>query len=191
MLIHAIALIILIRYRASFFFNEINSTDKPTVLAWLLMFLAELMLSFSWLLNQAYRWRPVTRTAFPERLPEDGKLPPIDVFVCTADPDKEPTVEVMNTVISAMALDYPSEKVHVYLSDDAGSPLTLYGMREAYDFARWWLPFCKRFGIKARCPKAYFMDDGDDDSEADGDGVNVRSSDEYDSEKRKVKVGLL
>ncbi|KAI6694153.1 hypothetical protein NL676_021863 [Syzygium grande] len=181
------ALIILIRYRASFFFNEITSTDKPTVLAWLLMFLAELMLSFSWLLNQAYRWRPVTRTAFPERLPEDSKLPPIDVFVCTADPDKEPTVEVMNTVISAMALDYPSEKVHVYLSDDAGSPLTLYGMREAYDFARWWLPFCKRFGIKARCPKAYFMDDGDDDSEADGDGVNVRSSDEYDSEKRKVK----
>ncbi|XP_030533901.2 cellulose synthase-like protein G2 isoform X1 [Rhodamnia argentea] len=184
MLVHAIALIVLVRYRASLFFTEMNPADRPPALAWLLISLAELMLSFSWLLNQAYRWRPVTRAAFPERLPEDGELPPIDVFVCTADPDREPTVEVMSTVISAMALDYPPEKVHVYLSDDGGSPLTLHGMREAYDFARWWLPFCKKFEIKTRCPKAYFMDD---EEEEDGDGVDVRSSDEYDSEKRKVK----
>ncbi|KAL3724730.1 hypothetical protein ACJRO7_029834 [Eucalyptus globulus] len=185
MLIHALAIIVLIHFRVSYFFTETSSRSKPTILAWVMIFLAELMLSFFWLLNQAHRWRPVTRTAFPERLPEDGKLPPIDVFVCTADPDKEPTVDVMNTVISAMALDYPPEKIHVYLSDDGGSPLTLYGMREAYDFARRWLPFCKRFGIKTRCPKAYFRDDGDD--EEDDDGVDGKSSDEYDSEKRKVK----
>ncbi|KAF8014563.1 hypothetical protein BT93_H0397 [Corymbia citriodora subsp. variegata] len=187
MLIHGIAIIVLIHYRASFFFTQTSSTSEPTFWAWVMIFLAELMLSFSWLLNQAYRWRPVARTAFPERLPEDSELPPIDVFVCTADPNKELTVDVMNTVISAMALDYPPEKVHVYLSDDWGSPLTLYGMREAYDFARRWLPFCKRFGIKTRCPKAYFMDDGCDEDEEDGAGVDVRSGDEYGSEKQKVK----
>jgi hypothetical protein len=100
---------------------------------------------------------PVRRTVFPERLPEDDKLPPIDVFMCTADPNKEPTVEVMNTVLSAMALDYPPEKLHVYLSDDGGSPLTLHGMRESWRFARWWLPFCRKYGITTRCPQAYFL----------------------------------
>ncbi|XP_056166073.1 cellulose synthase-like protein G2 [Syzygium oleosum] len=181
MLVHATALSTLIYYRASFFFNENNSRVKSTTLAWLIIFLAELVLSFQWLLNQAFQWRPISRAAFPERLPEDGKLPDIDVFVCTADPDKEPTVDVMNTVVSAMALDYPPEKLHVYLSDDAGSPLTLHGMREAYGFARWWLPFCKRYGIETRCPKAYFREEEDDE------GIGMSSENEFGSEKKKVK----
>lgn len=93
---------------------------------------------------------------FPERLPEDDKLPAIDVFICTTDPVKEPIVGVMNTVLSAMALDYPPQKLHVYLSDDGGSNLTLQGMKEAWKFARWWLPFCTKYGVKCRCPKAFF-----------------------------------
>ncbi|KAF8014479.1 hypothetical protein BT93_H0324 [Corymbia citriodora subsp. variegata] len=177
MLVHGAALLILVHYRASFFFaGEASSPDRPTTLAWLILFLGELTLSITWLLHQAFRWRPVSRTAFPERLPGDGELPSIDVLVCTADPDKEPTVAVMNTVISAMALDYPPEKLHVYLSDDSGSPLTLYGMREAYDFARRWLPFCVRHGVKTRCPEAYF-------SEEEGGST----SEAYESEKQEVK----
>ncbi|KAK3414883.1 hypothetical protein EUGRSUZ_H00188, partial [Eucalyptus grandis] len=167
---------------ASFFFSESKSRDRATTLACLTIFLAELGLSFLWLLSQAFRWWPMRRTAFPDRLPEDEELPPIDVFVCTADPDKEPTVDVMNTVVSAIALDYPPEKLHVYLSDDGGSPLTLQGMREAYDFARWWLPFCKRFGIKTRCPKAYFKEE-----EEDGEGNGMSSENEFGSERKKVK----
>ncbi|KAK9931049.1 hypothetical protein M0R45_018345 [Rubus argutus] len=116
---------------------------KTPILPWLLIFAAELLLSFEWLLTQAFRWRPVSRTVFPERLPEDDKLPAVDVFICTADPEKEPPVLVMNTVISAMALDYPPEKLHVYLSDDGGADVTLKGMREAWRFAKWWIPFCK------------------------------------------------
>ncbi|KAF8014564.1 hypothetical protein BT93_H0398 [Corymbia citriodora subsp. variegata] len=182
MLVHVTALSALVYYRASFFFSESNSRDRATTLAWLIIFLAELGLSFLWLLSQAFRWRPVRRAAFPERLPEDEKLPPIDVFVCTADPDKEPTVDVMNTVVSAMVLDYPPEKLHVYLSDDGGSPLTLHGTREAYDFARWRLPFCKRYGIKTRCPKAYF---GEEDE--DGEDIGTNSDNEFGSDKKKVK----
>ncbi|KAF8014561.1 hypothetical protein BT93_H0396 [Corymbia citriodora subsp. variegata] len=182
MLVHAIALSALIYYRASFFFKESNLRDTATTLVWFIIFLAELGLSFLWLLSQAFRWRPVRRTAFPERLPEDEKLPPIDVFVCTADPEKEPTVDVMNTVVSAMALNYPPEKLHVYLSDDGGSPLTLHGTREAHNFARWWLPFCKRYGIKTRCPKAYFRE------EEDGEDSDMSSDNEFDSEKKKIKV---
>lgn len=156
--IHTIALAILVYYRASFLFQE----TRPTlIIPWLLVFTAELLLSFIWLISRAYYWRPVNRTTFPERLPEDGKLPAIDVFICTADHEKEPTFEVMNTVVSAMTLDYPPEKLHVYLSDDGGSPITLNGMREAYNFAKWWLPFCKKYDVKTICPLAYFSSASD------------------------------
>ncbi|KAM1281621.1 hypothetical protein ACFX2H_022077 [Malus domestica] len=78
-----------------------------------------------------------SRTVFPERLPEDDKLLPIDMFICTADPEKEPTGGgVMNMVLSAMAMDYPPEKLHMYLSDDAGADVILNGMREAGRFAK-------------------------------------------------------
>jgi len=177
-LTHSIALAFLIYYRASFLFQDPKSRASP-ILPWLLVFASELLLSFIWLLGQAYRWHPVTRTVFPERLPEDDKLPPIDVFMCTADPNKEPTVEVMNTVLSAMALDYPPEKLHVYLSDDGGSPLTLHGMRESWRFAKWWLPFCRKHGITTRCPHAYF-------SAPEDDGGCGRA--EFTTERQKIKV---
>ncbi|GAB2294523.1 hypothetical protein Dimus_028727 [Dionaea muscipula] len=157
-----LALAFLIYYRAGFFFpKEITNPNYANIplLPWLLIFLAELLLSFIWLLSQALRWRPVTRTVFPERLPKDEKLPAIDVFVCTADPSKEPTINVMNTVISAMAMDYPVDKLNVYLSDDGGASVTLNGLKEAWMFAKFWLPFCNKYGVKTRCPEAYFSQD--------------------------------
>ncbi|KAI9115793.1 hypothetical protein K1719_013462 [Acacia pycnantha] len=45
----------------------------------------------------------------------------------------------MNTVSSVMAYDYPSEKLNVYLSDDAASEITFYDLLEA-SFAKHWLP---------------------------------------------------
>lgn len=115
---------------------------------------------------------------FPERLPEDDhQLPPLDVFICTTDPSKEPAEQVMNTVLSAMSLDYPLEKLHVYVSDDGGSPETLCGLRSAWRFARWWLPFCRRYRVKSCCPKLYFSDDEIDD------GEDI----EFFAEKKKIK----
>ncbi|CAA0828255.1 Cellulose synthase-like protein G2 [Striga hermonthica] len=115
--------------------------------------------------DKAFRWRLVTRTVYPERLPaNDDEFPNIDVFICTADPSKEPSLGVMNTVISAMALDYPPGKLSVYVSDDGGSSVTLEAMREAWRFCKWWLPFCTKYEVKNRCPEAYF-------SGAESDGV--------------------
>ncbi|MCI06227.1 cellulose synthase-like protein G2-like, partial [Trifolium medium] len=142
MLLHSTALSFLFYYRLSFLFQDPENSGSH-LLPWFLVFASEIILSFIWFLGQAYRWRPVSRAVFPERLPVDDKLPGVDVFICTADPIKEPTLEVMNTVLSSMALDYPQEKLHVYLSDDGCSPMTLYGMSKAYEFARWWLPFCR------------------------------------------------
>ncbi|XWS08835.1 hypothetical protein CRYUN_Cryun40dG0034400 [Craigia yunnanensis] len=177
-LLHSIAIAFLIYYRASFLFLETKTRTTP-IIPWLAVFASELLLSFIWLLGRAYVWRPVSRTVFPERLPNDDKLPAIDVFICTTDPDKEPTIGVMNTLLSAMALDYPPGKLHVYLSDDGGYATTLHGMREAWRFGRWWLPFCRRYDIKTRCPEAYFSRTEDDHSDS--------KSSEFMEERQTIK----
>ncbi|PIA45291.1 hypothetical protein AQUCO_01700672v1 [Aquilegia coerulea] len=155
---HFTALLALLYYRFSspFYQQHIITDGFLSSFSWLLISLSELLHSFIWIIGQPSRWRPISRTVYAERLPEDKELPPIDVFICTADPDKEPTIGVMNTVISAMSLDYPPEKLFVYVSDDGGAPITLFGMKEAYSFAKQWIPFCKKYGIKTRAPDAYF-----------------------------------
>ncbi|KAI3504190.1 hypothetical protein L1887_32735 [Cichorium endivia] len=178
-LFHSIAITLLIYYRASSILTLIRTTTQPLI-PHLLIFIAELTLSFIWVLRQSYLWRPVTRTVFPERLPEDDQLPPIDVFICTADPEREPPLGVMNTVVSAMALNYPAGKLTVYLSDDGGCPVTLEAMREAWRFAKIWVPFCKKYGVKIICPEAYFAGGGVDDE-------CMVYSDEFAAEKVKVK----
>ncbi|XP_047948699.1 cellulose synthase-like protein E1 isoform X3 [Salvia hispanica] len=149
-LIHGAAL-------AALFYYRITSISITTSLPHLLIFAAELVLSFQWLLSQGSKWNPVSRTACPDRLPADDNLPSVDVFVCTTDPVKEPSLGVMNTVISAMALDYPAHKLHVYLSDDGGSPVTFRAVKEAWGFAKMWIPFCRKYMVNNRCPQAYFM----------------------------------
>ncbi|KAL3506069.1 hypothetical protein ACH5RR_031451 [Cinchona calisaya] len=165
-ILHGTALLALIYYRAYSLMETTKNKDISISfkLCYILVFASELILSFLWLLDQSYQWRPVFRTVFPERLPkDDDKLPSIDVFICTADPNKEPSVEVMNTVVSAMALDYPPNKLHIYLSDDGGSSVTLKALQEAWRFGRFWVPFCRKYGIKTRCPEAYFSRKDDSD----------------------------
>lgn len=129
------------------------------------MLAADLVLLFLWALSQAPMWRPVSRAAFPGRLSRPA-LPGVDVMVVTADPDKEPAAKVMNTVVSAMALDYPGGRLSVYLSDDAGSPRTLLAARKAYAFARAWVPFCRKYGVRCPCPDRFFA--GDDQLDLGG-----------------------
>ncbi|KAK7319743.1 hypothetical protein RJT34_04468 [Clitoria ternatea] len=193
-LLHSIALGFLCYYRVCFLLQYPETNKGIRLLPWFLVFASEIILSFIWILDQAYRWCPVTRSFFPERLPHDDKLPHVDVFICTTDPTKEPTLDVMNTVLSAMALDYPAQKLHVYLSDDCGSPLTLHGVREAWKFARWWLPFCTRYRIKSRCPKAYFsaLENDDDDSDFARSSVYVadkkKIKEKYEAFKEEIKM---
>ncbi|AES68287.1 putative cellulose synthase (UDP-forming) [Medicago truncatula] len=147
---------------------------------WILMTLAELILSVLWFFNQAYRWRPVSRSVMVEKLPADEKLPGLDIFVCTIDPEKEPTVEVMNTVVSAIAMDYPSNKLSIYLSDDGASAITLFGIKEATQFAKVWVPFCKKYGVKSRCPKVFFSPMAEDE--------HVLRTQEFEAERDQIKV---
>ncbi|KAL7220167.1 hypothetical protein ACSBR2_013101 [Camellia fascicularis] len=186
-LLHSTALATLIYYRSSTIFHTLKTRDKP-IFPLLFLFISELILSFIWVLTQAYRWRPVSRTAFPDRLPEDEELPAIDVFICTTDPNKEPTVDVMNTVVSAMAMDYPVDKLCVYLSDDGGSDVTLNAMKEAWRFAKCWVPFCRRFGVETRCPEAYFLEEnhGKTDWRSDFLAEKEKVKEKYKEFKKRV-----
>ncbi|KAG4983757.1 hypothetical protein AAZX31_10G179000 [Glycine max] len=179
-ILHFTALCFLVYYRLCFFFQNPQTRRGTTLFPWLLVFASEIILSFIWILGQGFRWHPISRTVFPERLPQDDKLPLIDVFICTADPTKEPTLDVMNTLLSAMALDYPPEKLHVYVSDDGGSSVTLSAMREAWKFAKWWIPFCMRYRIECRCPKAYF-------SASENGGGDSDGSIEFLADKKMIK----
>ena len=98
---------------------------------------------------------PSIYTFFPCYRYKD-KLPSIDIFVCTADPKKEPPTMVINTILSVMSYNYPLENLSIYLSDDGGSELTFYALLEASSFSKHWIPFCKKFNIQPRSPSAYF-----------------------------------
>ena len=65
-------------------------------------------------------------------------------------------MSVVNSALSVMAYDYPTEKVSVYVSDDGGSALTLFAFMEGAKFAGHWLPFCRENDIVERSPDAYF-----------------------------------
>ncbi|XP_010267672.1 PREDICTED: cellulose synthase-like protein G3 [Nelumbo nucifera] len=123
------------------------------------LLLSDAVLAFMWVTEQAFRMRPVRRKVFIEnlsRVVDEKNFPALDVFICTADPFKEPPLRAINTALSVMAYDYPTDKVSVYVSDDGGSQLTLFSLMEAAKFATHWLPFCKEFRIEERCPDAYF-----------------------------------
>lgn len=93
------------------------------------------------------------------RYEKDGKpseLASIDVYVSTVDPLKEPPLITANTVLSILAVDYPVDKVSCYVSDDGAAMLTFEALSETSEFARKWVPFCKKFNIEPRAPEWYF-----------------------------------
>lgn len=78
------------------------------------------------------------------------------MFVTTADAALEPPLLTMNTILSLLAVDYPVDKLACYLSDDGASTLTYYSLVETSEFAKTWLPFCKKYKISVRAPFRYF-----------------------------------
>jgi hypothetical protein len=91
------------------------------------------------------------------------------MFVTTADPELEPPLVTVNTVLSLLAVDYPARKLACYVSDDGCSPLTFYALREAAEFAKIWAPFCRRHGVTVRAPSMYFSSSGPERGTAEDD----------------------
>ncbi|XP_010905024.1 cellulose synthase A catalytic subunit 9 [UDP-forming] [Elaeis guineensis] len=130
---------------------------------WLTSVICEIWFAFSWILDQFPKWFPIDRETYLDRLSlryetegEPSMLSPVDIFVSTVDPLKEPPLVTANTVLSILAVDYPVDKVSCYVSDDGASMLTFESLSETAEFARKWVPFCKKFNIEPRAPEMYF-----------------------------------
>ncbi|TYH57003.1 hypothetical protein ES332_D08G059600v1 [Gossypium tomentosum] len=130
---------------------------------WLISVICEVWFAFSWILDQFPKWFPITRETYLDRLSlrferegEPNQLGAVDVFVSTVDPLKEPPIITANTVLSILAVDYPVEKVCCYVSDDGASMLLFDSLSETAEFARRWVPFCKKHNVEPRAPEFYF-----------------------------------
>ncbi|KAL2339358.1 hypothetical protein Fmac_007298 [Flemingia macrophylla] len=141
---------------------------QDAVWLWLMSIICEIWFAFSWLLDQIPKLSPVNRstdlevlhdkfdTPSPSNPTGRSDLPGVDLFVSTADPEKEPPLTTANTILSILAVDYPVEKLACYVSDDGGALLTFEAMAEAASFADLWVPFCRKHNIEPRNPDTYF-----------------------------------
>ncbi|CAI0551268.1 unnamed protein product [Linum tenue] len=111
---------------------RIRHPNRHAMWLWAMSVTCELWFALSWILDQLYKLCPVNRvtdlSVLKERFESPNlrnpkgrsDLPGIDVFVSTADPEKEPPLVTSNTILSILAVDYPVEKLACYLSDDGG-----------------------------------------------------------------------
>ncbi|MFS7960810.1 putative cellulose synthase (UDP-forming) [Helianthus anomalus] len=148
-------LVSILVYRIISFKDQDQNHNFP----WFLAFLCESWFTFIWILSMNIKWNQSYTITYPERLLErvnEFEFPALDIFVTTADPILEPCIITMNTVLSLLAIEYPTNKLALYLSDDACSPLTYYSLVETTKFAKLWVPFCKKYNIQVRAPFRYF-----------------------------------
>ncbi|KAK4803237.1 hypothetical protein SAY86_001440 [Trapa natans] len=142
--------------------------NEDAVWLWRMSVACEVWFAFSWILDQVPKIHPVNRATDLQALHDKfdmpspsnptgrSDLPGVDMFVSTADPEKEPPLVTANTILSILSVDYPVEKVACYISDDGGALLTFEAMAEAASFADLWVPFCRKHNIEPRNPESYF-----------------------------------
>ncbi|KAG8077927.1 hypothetical protein GUJ93_ZPchr0007g3332 [Zizania palustris] len=145
-----------------FFHYRITNPVYSAFGLWMTSVICEIWFGFSWILDQFPKWCPINRETYVDRLiarygdKEDSGLAAVDFFVSTVDPLKEPPLITANTVLSILAVDYPVEKISCYVSDDGSAMLTFESLAETAEFARKWVPFCKKYSIEPRAPEFYF-----------------------------------
>ncbi|CAJ1973676.1 unnamed protein product [Sphenostylis stenocarpa] len=193
-----------------FHYRVTNPVDSAFGL-WLTSIICEIWFAFSWVLDQFPKWYPINRDTFIDRLSarclnahfctvyaryerpgEPSQLAAVDFFVSTVDPLKEPPLITSNTVLSILAVDYPVDKVSCYVSDDGAAMLTFESLVETADFARKWVPFCKKFSIEPRAPEFYFSQKIDYlKDKVQPSFVKERRAMKRDYEEFKVRINAL
>ncbi|XP_057460848.1 cellulose synthase-like protein D5 [Actinidia eriantha] len=155
---------------ACFLTWRVSHPNHEAMWLWIMSVVCEVWFALSWVLDQLPKLCPVNRvtdlSVLKERFEPSSlnlrnpkglsDLPGVDVFVSTADPDKEPPLVTANTILSILVVDYPVEKLACYVSDDGGSLVTFEALAEAASFAKIWVPFCRKHKIEPRNPEAYF-----------------------------------
>jgi len=168
-------LLVLVRFISLFLFLiwRVTNPNLDALWLWGISIVCEFWFAFSWLLDQMPKLNPINRavdlsalrekfeSATPSNPTGRSDLPGLDVFISTADPYKEPPLTTANSLLSILGTEYPVEKLFVYISDDGGALLTFEAMAEACEFAKVWVPFCRKHSIEPRNPDAYFNQKGD------------------------------
>lgn len=168
-------LLVLVRFISLFLFLiwRVTNPNLDALWLWGISIVCEFWFAFSWLLDQMPKLNPINRAVDLSALREKfesvtpsnptgrSDLPGLDVFISTADPYKEPPLTTANSLLSILGTEYPVEKLFVYISDDGGALLTFEAMAEACEFAKVWVPFCRKHSIEPRNPDAYFNQKGD------------------------------
>lgn len=170
---------------------RLRHKNEDAIWLWFMSVICELWFGFSWILDQVPKLCPVNRSTdlqalwdkfdMPSPTNPTGRsdLPAVDMFVSTADPEKEPPLVTANTILSILAVDYPVEKIACYISDDGGALLTFEAMAEACSFADLWVPFCRKHDIEPRNPESYFS--------IKGDPTKNKSRSDFVKDRRKIK----
>ncbi|GKV06930.1 hypothetical protein SLEP1_g18747 [Rubroshorea leprosula] len=186
-------LLIVIRLVVMGFFLHwrVMHPNEDAIWLWLMSVVCEVWFAFSWILDQVPKLCPVNRSTDLQVLREKfempspsnptgrSDLPGVDLFVSTADPEKEPPLVTANTILSILAVDYPVEKISCYISDDGGALLTFEAMAEAASFADLWVPFCRKHNIEPRNPDTYFS--------LKVDPTKNKSRPDFVKDRRKIK----
>ncbi|KVH89445.1 Cellulose synthase [Cynara cardunculus var. scolymus] len=182
------------------FFNyRITNPVESSYGLWLTSVICEIWFAISWVLDQFPKWYPINRVTFTDELSaryeregQPSELAAVDFFVSTVDPLKEPPLITANTVLSILAVDYPVDKVSCYVSDDGAAMLSFESLVETAEFARKWVPFCKRFSIEPRAPEFYFSQKIDYlKDKVQPSFVKERRAMKRDYEEYKVRVNAL
>ncbi|KAM7252992.1 hypothetical protein ACFE04_025610 [Oxalis oulophora] len=148
-----------------FFHYRLTHPVNDAFTLWLISVICEVWFAVSWILDQFPKWLPIERETYLDRLSlryeregQPSRLAHVDIFVSTVDPLKEPPLVTANTVLSILAVDYPVDKISCYVSDDGAAMLTFEALSETSEFAKKWVPFCKKFNIEPRAPEFYFAE---------------------------------
>ncbi|KAJ4942624.1 hypothetical protein NE237_019492 [Protea cynaroides] len=143
---------------------HIKHPNEEAMWLWFMSIVCELWFGFSWILDQI----PINRSTNLAMLRDkfDGPtpynrtgrsdLPSIDLFVSTADPEKQSPLVTTNTIISILAVDYSMEKLTCYILDDDGALLTFEVMRRLAASLTYGVPFYWKHDIKPKNPDSFF-----------------------------------
>nr|CAB3454607.1 unnamed protein product [Digitaria exilis] len=165
-ILHPYRFVILLRLIAviAFFIWRIRHRNHDGVWLWVMSMVGDVWFGFSWVLNQLPKLKPTKRVPdiaairdqYESSTPGESKLPGIDVFITTVDPVDEPILYTVNSILSILATDYPVDKYACYLSDDGGTLVHYEAMFEVANFAKLWVPFCRKHSVEPRAPENYF-----------------------------------
>ncbi|XP_062189873.1 putative mixed-linked glucan synthase 1 [Phragmites australis] len=160
-ILHPYRFLILLRLIAiiAFFVWRIKHKNHDGVWLWFMSMVGDVWFGFSWLLNQLPKLNPIKHVPDLAAIRDhydSSKLPGIDVFVTTVDPVDEPILYTVNSILSILATDYPVDKYACYLSDDGGTLIHYEAMFEVANFAKLWVPFCRKHSVEPRAPENYF-----------------------------------